>query len=419
MIKADIMSTDDAAPQEAISSTAPKMELPPHAFAKTLRQAIHFWNFTAYDRVWRGFNAYLWLMVGLPLLLLLLAWLVSRMQGFATSEIFRQSFLAYLGPAGIVVALAAYGWYARALPSHLARVQPAIEMKQEDFKASVEVWANRYLWLFPILFGVLVVLFGWNFTGWWTASNVLIPEPWLDNKFFRFYYGFFHIICGPFLLSSGLYQLIATLLLFQKLFAEPIRLDYHRRLDEVSRLVLGVGVWTMVGVLAVIISSVAFAVNFDDVASGVETGERLFAIPTLTMQPVFDTSTMILLILASFTLLSMLLVPILMARAPIIRAKKDRIGQFEQKLAQISEKIRAADAEADISALKAQRGVLEEEIAQIDRISSIPVTWTTGIQLIIAGLSPILTPVITLVTTELADRLSNIARQILGTISAS
>ena len=117
------MNTDDAAPQEAIAHAAPKIEAPPAEIQpKDIREVIHFWNFAAYDRVWRRFNAYLWLMAGLPLLLILLAWLVSRMQSFEVSENFRQGFLAYLGPAGIVVGLAAYGWYARALPSHLARV---------------------------------------------------------------------------------------------------------------------------------------------------------------------------------------------------------------------------------------------------------------------------------------------------------
>lgn len=276
----------------------------------------------------------------------------------------------------------------------LVSLCPALNASDEDFNKIVDKWSNRlanspwFILFFAIILGIVTLK---DTVTLWTNSDLAwIGQPWvLSNQriFFGIYYGTFSVLASGFLLGSGIAGIFFTIILLDELLKLPLKLDLYRRLHAVGNISLGVSFWTLMAFAAVLISSFVFKTN---------------------VLPELKAISIALTILASLVLLLILLAPIWSGWNAIRNAKSLALAVYESRLYDISQQIEAIlqstfdrregagpSEQALLSMevlekLRKERDQMRKDITEIEAIPAWPISFTGTLQILGAGISPLL-----------------------------
>lgn len=365
--------------------------------ASEIRTAFKFnWMFQVYQRKPVS-NAWI------PLLMPLSFWMVgligASLQGVL--GVFVLSPLAYIGPVAIGLTLLAYWWFTIVFPNALVMLQDALgeDNAEANFKRKLERWGEWFGgWRFIIPVTVIILIF--SFVSCFDIARLFFGveqdslwASWVhsDNRaFFQAYLFFVDGIVLSALLGSGFITLLACVLIIQDLLRLPLKLAYYRRLRAISDLSVGISLWTLLAIVGIVLSGMTIITSQPNVVHVV----------LLLPLPLF----------ASFGLLLILFMPVVLGRWAIIRAKRQKIALYEAQLHALSMAIDSrlhefstaltrvpttneADEstdDADITTLLKERELINAQIKEVESIQTLPISWVGLLQLIFTSASPAL-----------------------------
>lgn len=354
---------------------------------KVLEQQIrsHFapnWVFQLHAR-----KRLLTLAITLPIVIWVTGGIVAL--GLGVFPVFAGNLLAYGGPILMGVGLIAYRWFAINFPRILATLYPAFDEEEPgQFENVIHKWAHRIAVLpWVTVFFVLVIALS-NFadllTLWQTTNLNWIGADWTASNqrlFFAFYYGFYNIVGGAFLLGSGAAGILGSLILIGDLLNIPIKLDYYRRLRYVSELSVSLAEWTLISFGSIFIGSILIKPN---------------------VTPTLQASTILQSVLVSIALFSILITPTIFAHHAIFRARTRKIAICEARLHAIAENIDnlilgslssdnvQPDYATKIEELRKERDTIRQQIQEIEAIPTWPISLGGIMQILAAsGVPPV------------------------------
>ncbi len=234
--------------------------------------------------------------------------------------LFGCNLLAY--PFGLVVALAAYTWFAIYFPKYLERIYPAFESSQEEFSAKIKKWAdliaNRF-WVIGLGSVVIAFLNYLNLDTLWRAP-IWLGDVWAtssDPLFFKSYYAFIDIIAGGFVLGSGAVGIIGVMVLLYDLLTLRLKLSHIRILRAIASLSIGLSFWALLAFAFVGPIRAVSAPNILCVAP-----------PVLKIDSAIVLANFSVSIIASIVVVCCLLLPVYFAHRAIIRDKNFQISNL-------------------------------------------------------------------------------------------
>jgi hypothetical protein len=234
--------------------------------------------------------------------------------------LFRCNLLAY--PFGLVVALAAYTWFAIYFPKYLERIYPAFDASPQQFGEKIEKWAelvaNRFwvIGLGSLLVGFLNYL---NLDALW-QREIWLGDVWASSPapvFFKIYYAFIDIIAGGFVLGSGAVGILGVMLLLHDLLSLRLKLSHIRLLGAIGSLSIGLSFWAL---LAFAFVGPIRAVSAPNILC---VRQSTLEVDSAIVLANFGTS-----ILASIVVVCSLLLPVYFAHRAIVRDKDLRISNL-------------------------------------------------------------------------------------------
>lgn len=235
--------------------------------------------------------------------------------------------LAYMGPIWIGVTLAAYLWFTTNFPRMIEALADAFE-DHDAFTHTVQTWGRRSgqkEFMIPLFLLATVVALLSRVGLYTTPGAAPFWAAWEytpQKLFFDLYLNFNHVLALPLLLGSGLVTLLATALILRELLRQPLKLDYYRRLAAVSDISLGIALWTAFAIVNILIPSILF-------------GGAEFRLDSASIAAVGQS------LIGSLALLAIFLLPILMARGAVVRAKRRKLAPLEERLHALTGKIDA------------------------------------------------------------------------------
>jgi hypothetical protein len=333
--------------------------------------------------------------IGIPLLLWGTAALIAAMLG--VFPLFAENLLAYTGPIAILVAFLAYGWFVHEAARVLAHAYEAFDVTEETYLATIKKWADRFGNSYGLLAIAALFLCVLNINDlihlWQQPNENWIGVPWVTGEqplFFQLYYGFYGTVVSGFVYGSGAIGVIGYTLLVEDILRMPLKLEYFRRLIVISNLSLGIAGWAILALALAMVGAVIVT-------------------PDAPIE--FVGSMGVQAIIASLGLIRVLLVPLLNARTAIIRAKANRLREYEWNLYRLSgeidgkatrylDQLMSSDDQTDtihvgafgdqLDKLRRERDAIRADIVNLEQIPAWTISVIGAVQLIATALSPII-----------------------------
>ena len=347
------------------------------------------------------------IILGIPLLIFIIGIVISAL--IHKLDLFLCNLLAY--PLGLVVALAAYTWFAIYFPKYLEQIYPAFDASPEEFGKKIKKWADLFANRFWII-GLASLLIGFlnylNLDALW-YKEIWLGDVWANSSaptFFKIYYAFVDVIAGGFVLGSGAIGIIGVLFLLYDLLSLRIKLSHVRLLRAIVNLSIGLSFWSL---LALAFVGPIRAVSARNILC-VSDWRTIIEVDSSIILSNLGTS-----ILASIVVVCSLLLPVYFSHQSIIRDKNLRISNLLEIQAELFTKAdclsnlyKSALAREDLRARKKRErrrlNNLNEELQQtyenianvntmIEEVESVP-EWpitASGVGgIIFAAISPTL-----------------------------
>ena len=265
------------------------------------------------------------IILGIPLSIFIIGGAIAALTG--NFYLFVCNLLAY--PFGLVVALAAYTWFAIYFPKYLEQIYPAFDASSEEFGEKIKKWAdlvaNRFwvIGLGSLLIGFLNYL---NLDALW-QRKIWLGDVWATSPaplFFKSYYAFIDIIAGGFVLGSGVVGILGVMLLLYDLLSLQLKLSHVRLLRAIVSLSIGLSFWAL---LAFAFVGPIRAVSAPNILC---VRQPALKVDSAIVLANFSTS-----ILASIVVVCSLLLPVYFAHRAIIRDKNLRISDLLEVQAEL------------------------------------------------------------------------------------
>jgi hypothetical protein len=383
-------------------------------------------------RLFKSVNFFL-AVIGIPLLIFSIGAAVAAIIG--ALDPFRCNLLAY--PAGPLMALAAYGWFAINFPKLIAKVYPAFDTTPEIFGSVIKMWADKLANppIFFVLAGLVVALLNYQNLNQMWESKVWLGDVWASNTqwgtFFKWYYGIIDVAIGGFLLGSGAIGILGSVIVVRDLMKLPLKLSHYRSLHAIGDLSIGLTVWALVGLALIGPIRAISAPNVLCQANApitIDTGKIL--------------SNLVVSIFSTIAVISGFGLPAYYAHQAIIRAKTQQIGRLQDTqngiynlvndltkkltgttsptLKKIEKNDSQTEDEGNTSDGKEEQyeqnldelrrsydriAEINKMIEEVEAIPDWPITWQGVVKIIGAGIMPFATNLLTNLLPDLAKLL--------------
>lgn len=364
------------------------------------------WALFSRNWVFALYSASPWNYVITALVVSIIPWLIG-----AIGSIFAGAFLTFLNPIespsaylhiiGFSVGLIAFGWFINTFTDVLIQLSEAFDISPDKYEWIIRKYADFFAnrnWLMAAVGFIFFSISNFRETLaiWNLSQKATLLEPWVtspDSTFFGVYYGFLHVILVPFILGSGVVGLIGFVAIFYEIFKQPLILTYYRRTESVINLTAGLVMLTLIALSVVLLF-----------------GRPLELDPNNILNINISSAGIIQSIIATFLVLLVGSIPLLIIRATISEAKRKSIARWERLDEILSnrlvnnyehvDKMEPSESSMDlpedpvINRLSNDLDVIRNQIRYVELIPSLPIQWPSIAKVSISALLSISAPLI-------------------------
>jgi hypothetical protein len=309
--------------------------------------------------------------------------------------------LAYVGPFWLALALLAFRWFSIQLPRTIATLYPAFEISPAEM-CRVLLGASRYVYdmvIFGVSFAFILFFLRDLPNVWHESSQVEFISLWYQRRssFLTLYFVSYQTFILAFIMGSGVTGVMASIKIFLSLLRYPLKLSYYRRLNDITTLNVGVGLW-----ITLTFAQLMIVVGF------IRSGEPI---------------PIALSILAFICLALTIFAPLLPLHDTIQEAKDRQIRVYEDLSHGLSrlieehyeqlpglltdniDKSKIEEYRSELGLLQTSKKDVESLVAEIENIPAWPIQWVNVVRIVIAGLS-----------LPIASSISELIRQLISSL---
>lgn len=335
---------------------------------------------------------------------------------------FATNLLGYQGVSWIFLGLLACRWFAIYFPRTLAIIAPAFraDTSAADLIRDWRKAGGLWWWILALITFITVAwIAAYRANVWWTApqpptliaSWMLTEIPLLEN-WLHGWYLFHSVTILPFIVTTGVVCILMSISLMSRFLRLPMHLYAYRRLNAVTDFSIGIGMWTLVGYVQIVLNA---AFSADDKS-------------LLSLQN-FDPVQIFSLIAASTILILAFFIIAAPVREAVTRAKQERIAHYEQALIEVTHLIQSLESKTPdllkdqeperrdnalsghfkyLEVLRTKQQDIEAQIKTVEELQAQPLTYVGVISVVSAS---IITPVVTALSEQIVQAINNLLAQ--------